>query len=88
MSEIGERVKKIVVVKLPSLSRIVLIRPGGSRQSPGERQASPRQYTGFQIPAMAFFAHPLFVRLSHIESLDHKPRRPGQKSLKSLPFHH
>jgi hypothetical protein len=48
--------------------------------------ASAPPYTGFQIPAMAFFAHPLFVRLSHIESLGHKPRRTGQKPLKSLPF--
>src|SRR6476660_9169498 len=68
-----ETLRAIVVVKLPSLSRIVLIRPGGSRQSPGERQVSPRQYTGFQIPAMALFTHPSGVRLSYFPSLDYKP---------------
>src|SRR5438874_8923207 len=73
-----ETLRAIVVVKLPSLSRIVLIRPGGSRQSPGERQASPRQYTGFQIPAMALFAHPSGVRLPYFPSLDYKPQPPRE----------
>src|SRR3954465_5074654 len=53
--------------------RIVLIRHVGSRQSPGERQALPRQYTGFQNPAMALFAHPSGVRLPYFPSLDYKP---------------
>src|SRR5215472_5887828 len=37
---------------------------------PGERrQAPPRQYTGFRNPAMAFFAHPVVVRLPYFKSL-------------------
>src|SRR6476469_6870839 len=91
-----ETLRAIVVVKLPSLSRIVLIRPGGSRQSPGERQASPRQYTGFQNPAMALFAHPSEARLSYLPNLDYTPSttpengpRPhsrGDNWLKTWPF--
>src|SRR6267142_5264127 len=74
----SETLRAIVVVKLPSLSRIVLIRPGGSRQSPGERQASPRQYTVFQIPAMALFAHPLGIWLPYFPSPDYNPQPPRQ----------
>jgi hypothetical protein len=44
-------------------------------KKPGTRlQAKHRQYTGFQNPAMAFFAHPFVVRLSYFPSLDYKPR--------------
>ncbi|MBM7482146.1 hypothetical protein ABIB75_002573 [Bradyrhizobium sp. GM2.2] len=36
-------------------------------------KAPHRQYTGFQKPAMAFFAHPLKVRLSYFNCVDYKP---------------
>src|SRR5882757_4805481 len=90
----SETLRAIVVVKLPSLSRIVLIRHVGSRQSPGERQALPRQYTGFQNPAMALFAHPSGVRLPYFPSLDykpsaapgngHRPHRPGRQLAQNM----
>jgi hypothetical protein len=37
-------------------------------------KAPHRQYTGFQKPAMAFFAHPLKVRLSYFNCLDYTPQ--------------
>jgi hypothetical protein len=37
-------------------------------------QAPHRQYTGFQNPAMAFFAPPFAVRLSHGLGLYHKSK--------------
>src|SRR5882762_8931979 len=69
-------IRAIVVVKLSSQSRIVLIWPRHSRQKApvNDGQAPHRQYTGFQIPAMAFFACPLVVRLSYFPSLDYKPQ--------------
>src|SRR5580692_2309500 len=68
-------IRAVVVVKVTSQSRIVLIWPHHSRRRPGERPQAPhRQYTGFQNPAMAFFAHPSVVRLSYFPSLDYKPR--------------
>ncbi len=69
-------IRAIVVVKLSSQSRIVLIWPRHSRQkaTANDGQAPHRQYTGFQIPAMAFFACPLVVRLSYFPSLDYKPQ--------------
>jgi len=47
-------IRAIVVVKLSSQSRIVLIWPRHSRQKApvNDGQAPHRQYTGFQIPAM------------------------------------
>src|SRR5690348_14735825 len=54
----------------------------GSRPQSFDRpvgDASPllarrRQYTEFPNPAMAFFAHPIEVRLSYFKTLDHKSR--------------
>src|SRR5258708_21594830 len=69
---VPKTLRAIMVVKLPSQSTLVLIWPRHSRQRPSERrQAPPRQYTGFQNPAMAFFAHPLVVRVSYLPTLDY-----------------
>src|SRR3984885_7329358 len=68
-------IRAVVIVKFSSQSHIVLIWPRHSRQRTGERRQAPhRQYTGFPNPAMAFFAHPLVVRLSYFPSLDYKPQ--------------
>src|SRR6202165_3762362 len=84
-------------VKVSSQRRSVLIWPRHNGPRTGDRRQAPhRQYTGFQNPAMAFFAHPLVVRLSYFPSLDYKPRkasgnrhlpRKGSgKRLKTWPF--
>src|SRR6202035_899388 len=68
-------IRAILIVKFSSQPHIVLIWPRHVRQGTGERRQAPhRQYTGFQNPAMAFFAHPLVVRLSYFPSLDYKPQ--------------
>src|SRR3984885_4953721 len=68
-------IRAIVIVKFSSQSHIVLIWPRHNRPGTGERRQAPhRQYTGFPNPAMAFFAHPLVVRLSYFPSLDYKPQ--------------
>src|SRR6185312_13301022 len=68
-------IRAIVIVKFSSQPHIVLIWSRHIRQGTGERRQAPqRQYTGFQNPAMAFFAHPLVVRLSYFPCLDYKPQ--------------
>jgi hypothetical protein len=51
-------------------------------------KAPHRQYTGFQKPAMAFFAHPLKVRLSYFNCLDYKPHFAPETPVCRIPHRH
>jgi len=62
------------------------LRRGRQPKRAGERrQASPRQYTGFPNPAMAFLAHPFPGSVSYFKSLDHKPRSAPRNGLSPYP---